>query len=76
MVGHLDRKIHLVVDRHSVHRSKTVRTWLASHQDEIELHPLPSYSPRAGIQLKHAAARTLANRITPGLCSFRGDGAG
>jgi transposase len=44
-VGHSDRKVHLIVDRHSAHHSKTVRTWLASHKDEIELHFLPSYSP-------------------------------
>ncbi|MFF3733386.1 IS630 family transposase [Streptomyces sp. NPDC002476] len=45
LVGHFDRKVHLIVDRHSAHRSKTVRTWLADHKDEIELHFLPSYSP-------------------------------
>ncbi|MEU9063484.1 IS630 family transposase [Streptomyces sp. NPDC048430] len=44
IVGHFDRK-HLIVDRHSAHRSKTVRAWLADHEDEIELHFLPSYSP-------------------------------
>ncbi|MFI9626313.1 IS630 family transposase [Streptomyces sp. NPDC052042] len=45
LVGHFDHKVHLVVDRHSAHRSKAVRAWLADHQDEIELHFLPSYSP-------------------------------
>ncbi|MFD9007637.1 IS630 family transposase [Streptomyces sp. NPDC059552] len=45
IVGHFDRKVHLVVDRHSAHRSKAVRAWLADHDDEIELHFLPSYSP-------------------------------
>lgn len=45
LVGHFDRKVHLIVDRHSAHRSKTVRAWLADHKDEIELHFLPSYSP-------------------------------
>ncbi|MFI1824834.1 IS630 family transposase [Streptomyces sp. NPDC020412] len=44
-VGHFDRKVHLVVDRHLAHRSKTVRTWFADHQDRIELHFLPLYSP-------------------------------
>jgi hypothetical protein len=39
LVGHFDRKVHLVVDRHSAHRSKTVRAWLAGHEDEIELNP-------------------------------------
>lgn len=42
LVGHFDRKVHLIVDRHSAHRSKTVRAWLADHKDEIELHFLPS----------------------------------
>ncbi|MGW1942573.1 IS630 family transposase [Streptomyces goshikiensis] len=44
IVGHFDRKVHLIVDRHSVHRSKTVRAWLAGHKYEIELHSLLSYS--------------------------------
>ncbi|MET8838917.1 IS630 family transposase [Streptomyces rubiginosohelvolus] len=46
LAGHFDHKVHLIVDRHSAHRSKTVRTWLADHKDEIELHFLPSYSPK------------------------------
>ncbi|MFB7600148.1 IS630 family transposase [Streptomyces sp. NPDC056160] len=45
LVGHFDRKAHLVVDRHSAHRLKVVRAWLADHAYEIELHFLPSYSP-------------------------------
>ncbi|MFI9041494.1 IS630 family transposase [Streptomyces sp. NPDC053726] len=45
LVGHFGHKIHLVVDGHSAHRSKTVRTWLAAHVEEIELHFLPPYSP-------------------------------
>jgi transposase len=45
LLSHFDRKIHLVVDRHSAHRSRTVRTWLADHADRIELRFLPSYSP-------------------------------
>lgn len=45
LVGHFDRKVHLIVDRHSAHRSKTVRTWLADHKEQAELHFLPSYSP-------------------------------
>ncbi|MGW4895711.1 IS630 family transposase [Kitasatospora sp. NPDC004240] len=45
LAGHFDRKVHLVVDRHSAHRSKKVRAWLADHADQVELHLLPSYSP-------------------------------
>ncbi|MEG3626604.1 IS630 family transposase [Streptomyces poriticola] len=45
LAGHFDRKVHLVVDRHSAHRSKAVRDWLADHKDRVELHFLPSSSP-------------------------------
>ncbi|MFE3866117.1 transposase [Streptomyces goshikiensis] len=45
LVGHFDQKIHLIVDRHSAHRSKTVRAFLAGHQEQFELHFLPSCSP-------------------------------
>ncbi|WP_455678439.1 IS630 family transposase [Streptomyces arboris] len=45
LVGHFDRKVHLIVDRYSAHHSKTARTWLADHEDQIKLHFLPSYSP-------------------------------
>ena len=45
LAGHFDRKVHLVLDRHSAHRSRKVRAYLANHPDRIELHFLPSYSP-------------------------------
>ncbi|GAA2629633.1 hypothetical protein GCM10010307_20600 [Streptomyces vastus] len=45
LIGHFARKVHLVVDGHSAHRSRKVRAWLADHPDRIELHFLPSYSP-------------------------------
>ncbi|MFJ4676307.1 IS630 family transposase [Kitasatospora sp. NPDC088783] len=45
LVGQFDRKTHLVVDRHSVHRGKAVREWLAEHEDRIVLHLLPAYAP-------------------------------
>lgn len=64
LVGHYDRKVNLIADRHSAHRSKTVRAWLADHQDRIELHFLPSYSPEpnpdelADAELKRGLPRT------------------
>ena len=45
LIGHFDRKAQLVVDGHSVHRSRKVRDWLADHSDRIELHFLPPYLP-------------------------------
>jgi transposase len=45
LVRHLDRKIHLIVDGHPVHRRTMVRDWLAERADLIEMHFLPGYSP-------------------------------
>jgi hypothetical protein len=45
LAGHIDHKIHLVVDGHSAPRSRKVRDWLAAHPDDVELHFLPPYPP-------------------------------
>ncbi|WP_329461015.1 IS630 family transposase [Streptomyces sp. NBC_01431] len=39
------RKVHVIADRHPVHRSKAVRTWLDANAERIELHLMPGYSP-------------------------------
>jgi transposase len=39
------RKVFLIVDRHSVHRSKKAKKWLEEQSDKIRLFFLPSYSP-------------------------------
>lgn len=39
------RKVHVIVDRHPVHRSKVVRAWLAENAERVELHLMPGYSP-------------------------------
>ncbi|MFJ3927230.1 IS630 family transposase [Streptomyces sp. NPDC090022] len=39
------RKVHAIVDRHPVHRSKAVRAWLAENAQRVELHLMPGYSP-------------------------------
>jgi DDE superfamily endonuclease len=39
------RRVHLIVDRHPVHRAKLVSAWVARHAERIELHFLPDYSP-------------------------------
>ncbi|MFE2186428.1 IS630 family transposase [Streptomyces sp. NPDC059455] len=33
-----DRKVHVIADRHPVHRSKAVRAWLDENAERIELH--------------------------------------
>src|SRR5215468_11164800 len=45
LTRHLDRKIHLIVDGHPVHRRISIRNWLAEHADTIQMHFLPGYSP-------------------------------
>ena len=45
LVRHLDRKIHLIVDGHPVHRRGTVRDGLADHVDQIQMHFLPATHP-------------------------------
>jgi len=39
------RKCFLIIDGHPVHRSATVKRWVAAHADRIELFQLPGYSP-------------------------------
>jgi len=39
------RKIYFIADNLSVHHGKKVKTWVAKHQDEIELCFIPSYAP-------------------------------
>ena len=39
------RKVYLIVDRHSVHKSKMVTAWLEQNADKVALFLLPPYSP-------------------------------
>src|SRR5687767_12180077 len=39
-----NRKVHVVADRHPVHRSKAVRIWLDANAERVELHLMPGYS--------------------------------
>jgi hypothetical protein len=39
------RKVHVIADRHAVHRSKAVHTWWTENADRVELHLMPGYSP-------------------------------
>jgi transposase len=45
LIRKAERKLFWIVDKHPVHRSQTVKQWLAEHKSQIELFPLPSYSP-------------------------------
>ena len=39
------RKVYLIVDGHPVHKSRKVKKWLASHEEQIRMILLPAYSP-------------------------------
>ncbi|WP_235884203.1 transposase [Saccharopolyspora elongata] len=45
LIRQLDRKIHLIADRHPVHRARLLTDWLARHHDRIEMHFLAGYCP-------------------------------
>jgi transposase len=46
LLATVEGKVHLVLDGHSVHRSKRVREWVAKRADRIELYFLPPYAPQ------------------------------
>ncbi|MET9603367.1 IS630 family transposase [Streptomyces sp. NPDC006459] len=39
------RKVHVIADRHPVHRAKAVKAWLETNSDRVELHLIPGYNP-------------------------------
>jgi len=45
MVRQSKRKVFLIVDRHSVHRFRTVKKWFSEKKQQIRLFYLQSYSP-------------------------------
>jgi transposase len=45
LIRQTDRKVFLIVDRHSVHRAKCVAAWLENNADAIAVFYLPAYSP-------------------------------
>jgi transposase len=66
LVRHLDRKIHLIVDGHPVHRRVTVHNWLSEHVDTIEMHFLPGYSPELNpVELLNADIKRHVAQANP-----------
>jgi transposase len=66
LIGHFTgTKIHLILDNHSVHKSKAVREWVEAHTESIELHFLPAYAPHLNPdELVNAdLKRQLADRV-------------
>ena len=45
LVRQAKRKVFLIWDRHPVHQAAAVERWLRGHAAQIEVFPLPTYSP-------------------------------
>ena len=62
-----ERKVHLIVDGHPVHRAKLVSAWVGRHADRIQLHVLPGYSPELNPVelLNHDVKANAAGRRRP-----------
>ncbi len=62
-----ERKIFLIVDNLSVHKSKTVKDWVSAHRDRIELFFLPPYSPELNPDEYVNRALKTKIRMTPAI---------
>ena len=62
-----ERKLHLIVDGHPVHRAKLVSAWVGRHAERIQLHFLPGYSPELNPVelLNHDVKASAAGRRRP-----------
>jgi transposase len=67
LTGHIDRKIHLIVDRHPVHRRVSVRDWLAENGASIEMHLMPGYAPELNpVELLNGDIKRHVAQANPG----------
>ena len=67
LVRQVDRKIHLIVDRHPVHRRVSVRDWLTENVDSIEMHLLPGYAPELNpVELLNGDVKRHVAQANPG----------
>jgi transposase len=62
-----ERKLHLIVDGHPVHRAKLVSSWVGRHAERIQLHFLPGYRPELNPVelLNHDLKANAAGRRPP-----------
>ncbi len=66
LVRHLNRKIHLIVDGHPVHRRVNVRDWLTEHVEQIQMHFLPGYAPELNpVELLNADIKRHVAQANP-----------
>jgi transposase len=66
LTRHLDRKVHLIADRHPTHRSDVARGWIAERADRIQLHFLRGYSPELNpVELLNADTKRHVAQTNP-----------
>jgi hypothetical protein len=69
MARQADRRVHVIADRHPVHRSKAVRTWPQDNADRVEPHLMPGHSPESnpdelrGADLKRNVNASRAHNV-------------
>lgn len=66
LMGQTTKKVILVLDNYSIHKTKAVRDFVNEHADRLRLVFLPTYSPWLNpIELfwRHLKKRVLANRF-------------
>jgi len=67
LVRHVDRKIHLIVDRHPVHRRVMIRDWLAENGASMEMHLMPGYAPELNpVELLNGDVKRHVAQANPG----------
>jgi transposase len=67
LVRQVNRKIHLIVDRHPVHRRVSVRDWPAENVASIEMHLMPGYAPELNpVELLNGDIKRHVAQANPG----------
>lgn len=70
VAAYAGRKIRLVCDNGRFHQTKTVRQWLRTHRDQIDVFWLPPYCPSLNLIERlwgHLKRTVLANVLFAGI---------
>lgn len=67
LIKDADRKVLFIVDNLKVYHGKTVKDWMDSHKDEIELFFTSLYSPETSLDeyLNHNLKQNVHSRKIP-----------
>jgi transposase len=66
LIKRADKKIFLIVDNLKVHHARPVKAWLATHEAQIEVFYLPSYSPELNPdEMANADIKQAVTKLAP-----------